>query len=524
MKNYLKDGAVFLYLCLPILIYMAMMGAYDASIRTIVKETVFNGAVLMLLLAAVFNINNRIVKGVFSAFLLFFYIILFIQIMVFYNFYNFIDNAILYTAFETNSNEIIGFIDSYGKWYQPVFVIFYLYIAGKILFSYRFSIIKYKIATVVLCIACLAVGYKFIERSISLLTIATYSEYQEFTSQLSKNITNKTSSYFTNAINKEEQALYVVIVGESTSLRNMGIYGYYRDTNPELSKMKDELYLFNDVISPRTHTILSLDRIFSLGDYKKPEHNELGTVFQLANQAGFKTYWVSNQEPLGVNETLVSLYARATSEQHFVTNTEQNSRKLDDALLPVLDRVIQDSLTSKKIIFLHLKGTHIFYRNGYPPSFEYFEDEPRTKFPSGEAFQTINEYDNAVRYNDYIVSRIIQRVKKQNTNSYVIYFSDHGDDVYQDYNGFGHYEGIGTNAMYQIPFIVWLSDEYKQHSGIDFNGKLERKYILEDFIYSFAELSRIEFDQFQPQKSIFSNQFIYKERLISPGVNYDERN
>src|SRR5690554_7709943 len=113
----------------------------------------------MLLLAAVFNINNRIVKGVFSAFLLFFYIILFIQIMVFYNFYNFIDNAILYTAFETNSNEIIGFIDSYGKWYQSVFVIFYLYIAGKILFSYCFSTIKYNITTLFMLIHSLVVCY-----------------------------------------------------------------------------------------------------------------------------------------------------------------------------------------------------------------------------------------------------------------------------------------------------------------------------------------------------------------------------
>lgn len=524
MKNYIKDGFVLLYLCLPILIYMAMMGVYDASMRTIIKETVFNASVLILLLSVIFSIGNKVVKIVFSIFLLFFYIILFIQILVFYNFYNFIDNAILYTAFETNSNEVVGFFNSYGKWYQPLLVIFYLYVASRILFSYRFSLTKYKIATIVLCISCIAVGYKFIERSASLLTITTYSEYQEFTSQLSKNITKKTSSHFTNVFNKEEQALYVVIVGESTSMRNMGIYGYYRDTNPELSKMKDELYLFNDVISPRTHTILSLDRILSLGDYKKPENNELGTVFQLANQAGFKTYWISNQEPLGVNETLVSLYARAASEQHFVTNTKQSSRKLDDVLLPLLDKVIQDSQTSKKIVFLHLKGTHIFYRNSYPPSFDHFKEEPRTNFPSEEAFQTINEYDNAVRYNDYIVSLIIQQVKKQNNNSYVLYFSDHGDDVYQDYNGFGHHEGIGTDAMYQTPFIVWLSDEYKQRLNGDFNGKLERKYILEDFIYSFAELSRIEFDQFQPQKSIFSNQFIYKERFISPGVNYDERN
>src|SRR5690606_4896539 len=162
MKNYVKDDFVLLYLYLPLLIYMAMMGAYDASMRTIIKETVFNASVLILLLSVIFSIGNKIVKIVFSIFLLFFYIILFIQILVFYNFYNFIDNAILYTAFETNSNEVVGFFNSYGKWYQPLLVIFYLYVASRILFSYRFSLTKYKIATIVLCISCIAVGYKFI--------------------------------------------------------------------------------------------------------------------------------------------------------------------------------------------------------------------------------------------------------------------------------------------------------------------------------------------------------------------------
>lgn len=524
MKAFFRDVLTLLLLCLPLFVYLALMTVYDTAFKTIAKEFLFNGSVLLLLLSVLIVTTNRVIKYIFSVLLLFFYSLLMIQVGIFYTFYNFIDQAVLYTLFETNTDEVKGFLNSYFKWYYVVFALIYFYFVLRIVFSYRFTLAKYKILSAMLVFACLGVGYRFFERSVLLLTVNTYSQYQDFTSQLSNKIARKESNYFTNVENDDKEALYVVIIGESTSRRNMGIYGYYRDTNPELNHLRDELFLFNDVISPRTHTILSLDRIFSLGDFHNPELNELGTIFQLANQAGFTTYWLSNQEPLGLNETLVSLYAKATHYQHYVSKNNKSSNKLDEVLLPLVDEIIQDK-PLKKMVFLHLKGTHIFYWDAYPPSFSYFNDQPKTQFPSEEAFETINAYDNAVRYNDFVVSEIIKKVRNQNTNSFVIYFSDHGDDVFQDNNSFGHHEGIGTNSMYEVPFIVWLSKQYKLKSPeVDFHNKLSLKYTLEDFIYSFSDLSRIRFDQFQPHKSIFNDQFVYKKRMVSPGVNYDERN
>ena len=524
MAKYFKDIIVIIFFFLPLLVFAVLMEISGMSLKTIIKELVFNGALLLIILTILLSTSNKLIKTVFTTFLFLFYSVLFIQIAVIQNFQNFIDNPTLYTVFETNLEEAQSFLNTYLKWYFLVSVIIFFFIVIKIISFYRISLNKHKLIFVLLVSLSAGLIYKFYECSVTLLTINTYSEYREFTSQLSKNITQKTSNYFTNVKNEEKEALYVVIIGESTSRRNMGIYDYDRDTNPELNKIKNELYLFNDVISPRTHTILSLDRVLSLGDFQNPDHNELGTVFQLANQAGFKTYWLSNQQPLGANETLVSLYAKATNEQYFVSNVYKSASKLDDVLLPMLDQVINDKNASKKVVFLHLKGTHIYYRDAYPSSFSYFNNEPKTKFPSKESFQTINEYDNAIRYNDYIVSEIIQKVKKQKKNSYVVYFSDHGDDVFQDTNSFGHFEGIGSNAMYEIPFILWLSEEYRQKNKDDFQDKLKRKYTLEDFIYSFSELSRIQFDQYQPEKSIFNNRFVYKKRMIQPGVNYDERN
>src|SRR5690606_14130732 len=95
---------------------------------------------------------------------------------------------------------------------------------------------------------------------------------------------------------------YVVIIGESTSARNMGLYGYYRNTNPLLTEIKDELLIFNDVISPHTHTIPSLNKMLSLSNFENPDVIHCGSIVQLANAAGFSTYWISNQQPIGIHE------------------------------------------------------------------------------------------------------------------------------------------------------------------------------------------------------------------------------
>src|SRR5690606_27867611 len=196
--------------------------------------------------------------------------------------------------------------------------------------------------------------------------------------------------------------------------------------------------------------------------------------------------------------------------------------KYDEVILPKFKDII-DEKVAKKIVFVHLEGSHISYHKKYPEKYNYFKDQPKTKFSTPEAYKIINEYDNSIRYNDYVVSEIIDKVKFTNKNSYVLYFSDHGEEVYSEHEYFGHVETIGSNAMFEIPFILWVSDKYKLQSTINFNAALDRKYILEDFIYSFSDLSRIKFDQHLASKSIFNDDFKYKKRMVLKNVNYDDR-
>lgn len=523
MRNYKNCILIITFLLIPILAISGVMLINDFSLKIIVKELLFNSAILVFIVLIIHFTNIKVLKNVLRLLSLVpFYSILFIKIFTLIKFFNFIDNAVLYTVFETNYNELTGFLNSYSKWYYVLIVVTYIFTLIFLIFKVNTVRYKHKYYIELVVLVCIAISYRFYERSLSLLVFNTYLEYKTFSAEISKDISKSTSKYFTNVNNSDDEALYVVIIGESTTRNNMGIYDYYRDTNPNLNKVKNELYLFKNVISPHIQTILSLDKVLSIGDYHHPENNKLGTVIQLANQAGFETYWLSNQKPIGAYESLVSLYAKASKNRFYVSNIYEDSNKYDEILLPKLKESISEK-PSKKMIFLHLEGSHISYHKKYPESFNFFTDEPQTQFKTDEAYQVINEYDNSIRYNDFIVSQVIEMVKKANKNSYVVYFSDHGEEVFKDYEYFGHHESIGSNAMFEIPFIVWTSYQYNEKSTINFNEQLDRKYNLEDFIYSFSEISRIKFDQFQPTKSIFNTYFQFKKRIILKDVDYDER-
>jgi len=339
-------------------------------------------------------------------------------------------------------------------------------------------------------------------------------------------LAKKRSENLTVTNSSENQQTYIVILGESTTRRHLQLYGYKRQTNPKLSAIKDNLLVFDSVISPNVHTILSVEKICTLSNFIEPNKKKNGSIVQLANQAGFKTYWISNQRPVGIHESIPTLISSAAQIKNYVATDNYSESIFDEALLPYINKALEDK-EKKKVIFVHLIGTHSRYGYRYPKDKAYFKDNPKTTFSNtAKAVETINEYDNAVRYNDSIVNAIIKMAQRKKENSYVLYFSDHGDDVFDSSQTFlGHNEFHGTNPMYEVPFIFWASEEYKMNH--DFFGKREqithRKYNLEDFIHTFSHLSDIDFDKRDLSRSIFSETFKPRPRIIKKGENYDTR-
>ncbi len=314
--------------------------------------------------------------------------------------------------------------------------------------------------------------------------------------------------------NKDNKAnTLVLVIGESTNRQRMNLYGYKRPTTPNLNAMKNDLWVFDNVYAPRPYTIETLEQVLTFADEKNPDlYLEKPTLMNMMKQAGYKTYWITNQQTQTKRNTMLTTFSKQADEQIYLNNDKnQNSAQYDGVVLKPFKKILNKNMT-KKFIVVHLLGTHRKYSYRYPDELSFFqgrEDVPI--WLNDSQSKEYNAYDNAVRYNDYVVSSLIESFKDSGDNGFLVYFSDHGEEVYDDPQHLfaGRNEAAPTAPMYTIPFLIWQSDSWKNHNQLNQLEKdiIHRAYSISDFIYTWADLAGITFDDFDASRSIVNPLF-----------------
>lgn len=254
----------------------------------------------------------------------------------------------------------------------------------------------------------------------------------------------------------------VMVVGESASRSRLSLYGYSLPTTPLLDSMRDSLIVFDDVIGTSTITAYNMDRILTfLSDrddasewYKSP------MLFSLMNEAGYETSWLSNQEKGGLWGNSTAAMVSMADNVRFVgsiSTGDATLEKHDEVLIPALEETLRSDGRSK-FIGVHLLGSHTPYRRRYPAGCAVFNSDSvlsRSVYNRLSASQarTVAEYDNSIRYTDSLLSEIIGMVARQERPAVMIYFSDHGENVYD--NG-GDYVGRDDRHV-EVPFIIYAN-------------------------------------------------------------------
>lgn len=526
----------------PLFLFAVTVWFYSSHPLNYVKETLDFSLTFFILYSIGFLLPGKSVKRfwfVFSSVII--TVVAFFKISFYYLFQSKITPSAFYIIFETNKSEASEFLSLYLDFKIlsfAVILILSLFFQWKYLFSQKaesnvlfpasFKNLKFVLTALLLVVGIIGSAH-IIKKKLSVYNIYyvskdAYLSYSEMKEAFNSVLTQRLNENLTAVTSSEEAQTYIIIIGESTTSKSMGLYGYYRNTNPLLKEIEEELLVFKDVITPHAHTIPSLNKILTMSNYENPEIFEQGSLIQLANAAGFKTYWISNQQPIGIYDTMVTVLSKACDTQVFLNEENSQYGSLDEVVIPEIANALEDA-DRKKLIFVHLIGTHSVYKFRYPSHFNRFTDTPQTKFPSAASTAMINEYDNAVLYNDYVVRTIIDTVKEKDENSFVIYFSDHGDEVYHEMNFVGHNEYHATAAMLEVPFIVWTSERFRQQFPLSdsLSAYTNRRYMLDDFIHSFSDLSQIKFDGWEAERSIFNPDFKDRKRIIRKEEDYDQR-
>lgn len=443
----------------------------------------------------------------------------------------FISPSTLYLFFDTNTNEFIEFIQSYIGGFEIFSTLALLAVS---LFCFKrlknqyasFGVFSVKLSLKIVLLIGITLGYlkwsTHIIYNLPYLSIKSFIEYSRVSKQLDVYTLDEHGLFedASSSLGQQNEGVYVLILGESTARSHMGLYGYERQTTPRLNSISNSLWTFNDVISPNTHTIESVTKMLTRGNYENLDLTSKGSIIQLANAAGFKTIWLSNQRPVGVHESLVTKIARSAAEVRFMTTMHgRHNRILDQDLLPELDAILDTPSNKPKFIIVHLSGTHMLYENRYPEDEQVFLDTPNIGYKSYDNYRTVNHYDNAVLYTDFIINNIIQKIKGLETKSTVLYLSDHGEELFQDADFSGHNEDVATKSMYDIPFFLWQSDIYKKDKSLTFHAN--RKYMADDFFHTMAHVLQISSTMVDTTRSIFSKSFKIRPRLVLTGQDYD---
>ncbi|AUY33478.1 phosphoethanolamine transferase CptA [Pseudomonas soli] len=313
----------------------------------------------------------------------------------------------------------------------------------------------------------------------------------------------------------------VLVLGESTTREHMHLYGYDRDTTPNLDALAAHdkgLTVFRNVVSPRPYTIEVMQQILTFGDQQHPDRFLTDpSLINLMKQAGYKTFWITNQQTMTKRNTMLTTFSQQTDVPVYLNNQRnQNASQYDSVVLEPFDKALRDP-ADKKLIIVHLLGTHMDYRYRYPAQFDHFKDAtgaPAALAP--EQVRTYNFYDNAVRYNDFVVSDLIKRYSASTPNGFLLYLSDHGEDVYSsgNHDRLGRNEANPTRPMYTIPFLLWTSPSWQATHPRDLQAMVNRPYSSAHLIHTLSDLAGLSYDRYEPAKSLVNDSFTASPRWI----------
>lgn len=294
----------------------------------------------------------------------------------------------------------------------------------------------------------------------------------------------------------------ILILGESYNRLHSPLYGYDKPTTPNLSAFAADssLAVYSDVIAPGDWTEEAVKGIFSLS-------NSADTYFTapffpaLFKKSGYYTAIYENQYTLGASECLLS--NRELSEMSFDFRDDTRTR-YDHQLTETIKPSDKNGL-----YIIHLYGQHYEYNDRYPSEWRYFTaaDYDDSKFTASQRTILAN-YDNATRYNDFVIKGILD--KWVHRRAIAIYLSDHGEEVFDCRDYFGHGNSASApDPMYQlrVPMMIWMSDSFQKHYPLKvtaIHNSANLPVSTNDISHTLLDAANIVTPAFDPTRSLIS--------------------
>ncbi len=285
------------------------------------------------------------------------------------------------------------------------------------------------------------------------------------------------------------------------------------------------------MISSQGSTYESLTQVLTFANQENAQNSQWYEHLNLIDAmrlGGYHTTTISNQEAVSFfGNGVATILNRADEVKYLSYGDSFDLTRLDGELLGVLDTYLkqynvspppqlesqQSSLVDSKshneplrFFALHLMGNHDRYESRYPKEFEIFtQSDIRQDFGDKNK---IAAYLNSVLYGDFLLREIIKRFA--DSDSLVLYFSDHGEEVYENGDFAGHSNSKMSRFMVEIPFIIYVSDAFiAKHPELykRLQKAQNQRYMSDDLIHTLLDIAGIDMQGFESKRSLISDDF-----------------
>lgn len=255
----------------------------------------------------------------------------------------------------------------------------------------------------------------------------------------------------------------IFVVGESVNANHLSLFGYDRPTTPELEAYaaRNPRFVYKKAWAAGVNTLIALPMLYNIQvnpkNYRKLIKRD-SYLLKMAQDNGFKVTYIESQNPSLFKKTSISHYDKA-----FVYSSKNGTElKGENGFLDMAFSGI-DLNDGRNFVIVHKRNIHSPYNDNYM-----YENGKYEIFKDARFDERVNEYDNAVRYEDMLLMKILKFAESSKHKTYLFYLSDHGEALGE--NGvWGH--GHLSPEDLEIPFMFTMFNG----TDDDFTNRLREK-------------------------------------------------
>jgi len=307
------------------------------------------------------------------------------------------------------------------------------------------------------------------------IDISSYFESRSGYAIYERNLREGTQRGVSHFQRKASAPEVFVYIGESSN--RDALYTELKDQLKD-SSLSSNAVLYSDVVSPHSHTFLSLIRTLTVaGD---PELDQLTddkklsriNVVSILKKNGIITSWISNKPSY---EWVAALIGQQADEIYIQNkdNPDQTAvlRKKDGELLPMALGKLKTDKPEAKVVFFHTQAGHGEYCDNIPRTAVSRIPDPEASLPFSALYgeipllseqrqrQNVRCYRNAMSYVADNLVTSMKQLSQATVPEVLIYISDHGEDVA---DGTGHDSSRPSFRKIEVPFLVYFNDAAKR--------------------------------------------------------------